>query len=617
MICQVCGTANELDREICRKCQSKLLVVSGTPESYDETAPDEDGVSLDEHLLERVSVLEEVVKRSAETLRMLLDAASRQERNGFVAQTGLLALKDLLERKGLVSEEEMVDLWETRVDQHMAVLAKRERFLERKERMLGGTSGPRRDRFRSLLGDAEVAFYALEPDKAVKILEEAYKLDRTNAELAFFLGETYFNEGESERAAAMLRQVLGKEPSHFEALVYAGVLESDAGQPERALELLKTAVSVKPDAFLPYFAVGALLALSGQLPKAEAYLKQALGVEENAQAYSLLGAIAYERGRLAEAIDALQKAVRLDPEDEEALYQLGLCYLDRGWTQKAAEKFRGALELNPNRIEYQEATKLLLPAGSRALPKVTGEAGRLARRAEATARRDPAKALDLYRRALAQDPENPTLLISMALLCSATGRTSEAVATTRRILSRQPGEMVAAAAYATQLEALKAEGKYREGSRVAEEMLGAVRSNYARSIAYFERATALAETGEDLDAALEFADLALKLSPKEMRHFPLAAKGWVHYKRREYDRAVECLRRATELGETPAGLTHLGLACLATGDARAARQAFGRAKRKGIRSTGRGGLETKMLEQIRRHLQLTEKLANRRGPALR
>ena len=63
--------------------------------------------------------------------------------------------------------------------------------------------------------------------------------------------------------------------------------------------------------------------------------------------------------------------------------------------------------------------------------------------------------------------------------------------------------MVAAAAYATLLEALKAEGKFREGSRVAEEMLEAVHSNYARSIAYFQRATALAEMGEDLDAALE------------------------------------------------------------------------------------------------------------------
>ncbi len=617
MICQVCGTLNELERELCRKCQSKLLVVSGRVETYDETPSDDEAVSLDEHLLERVSVLEEVVKRSAETLRMLLDAANRQERSGFVAQTGLLALKDLLERKGLVAEEEMVDLWEDRVDHHMAVLEKRERFLERKERMTGGYAGARRDRFRSLLSDAESAFYALDPEKAVRTLEEAWKLDRTNAELAFFLGETYFNEGEAERASSMLRQVLAKEPGHFEALVYAGVLESDAGHTERALDLLKAATAVRPDAFLPYFVIGALHALKGQLSKAEAHLKQALAIEENAQTYSLLGAVAYERGRLADAVASLEKAVRFDPEDEEALYHLGLCYLDRGWTQKAAERFRAALELNPNRIEYQEATKLLLPSGSRALPKVTGEAARLARRAEAVARRDPQKALALYRRALVADPENPTLLISLALLCSATGRTAEAVATTRRILSRQPGEMVAAAAYATQLEALKAEGKYREGSRVAEEMLGAVRSNYARSIAYFQRATALAETGEELDAALEFADLALKLSPKEMRHFPLAAKGWVHYKRREYDRAVECLRRATELGETPSGLTHLGLACLAAGDARAARQAFGRARRKGVRSAGRGGLEAKMLEQLRRHLQLTEKLANRRRPTIR
>ena len=178
--------------------------------------------------------------------------------------------------------------------------------------------------------------------------------------------------------------------------------------------------------------------------------------------------------------------------------------------------------------------------------------------------------------------------------------------------------MVAAAAYATLLEALKAEGKFREGSRVAEEMLGAVRSNYAKSIAYFQRATALAEMGEDLDGALELAELSLKLSPKEMRQFPLAAKGWVHYKRREYDRAVECLRRATELGETPTGLTHLGLAYLAVGDARAARQAFGRAKRRdGRTTTGRGGLESKMLEQIRRNLQLTEKLANRKRARVR
>jgi tetratricopeptide (TPR) repeat protein len=618
LICQVCGSANDLDRELCAKCQNKLLVVSGAQESYDDGSEGEEGVSLDEHLLERVSVLEEIVKRSAETLKILLESLNRLEKNGFVAQTGLLALKDLLERKGLLVEEELLDLWETRVDLHMAAMEKRERFLSRKERMLGGYSGDRRERFKALLRDAEFAFYALEPEKAVRVLEEALRLDRTNADLAFFLGETYFNEGETDRAGVMLRQVLAKAPRHFEALVYAGVLENEAGRTERAVELLKTAVAVKPDAFLPYFALGALFALAGQLAKADVFLKKAAAIEENAQALSLLGTIAYERGFLGEAIEAFQKAVRLDPEDEDALYQLGLCYLDRGWTQKAAERFKAALELNPNRVEYQEASKLLAPAGSLALPKVVGEAAQLSKKAEAAAARDPQKALVLYRRALKLDPENPTLLIAYALLSSTVGHTAEAVSTTRRVLAREPGEMVAAAAYTTLLEALKAEGKFREGSRVAEEMLGAVRSNYAKSIAYFQRATALAEMGEDLDGALELAELSLKLSPKEMRQFPLAAKGWVHYKRREYERAVECLRRATELGETPTGLTHLGLAYLAVGAARAARQAVGKAKRRDARPTpGRGGLEAKMLEQIRRNLQLTEKLANRKKQRIR
>ena len=75
---------------------------------------------------------------------MLLDGFHRQEKNGFVIQTGLLALKDLLERKGLLVEEEFVELWEARVDQHMTVLEKRERFLERKERILAEHTGDRR-----------------------------------------------------------------------------------------------------------------------------------------------------------------------------------------------------------------------------------------------------------------------------------------------------------------------------------------------------------------------------------------------------------------------------------------------------------------------------------------
>ena len=297
MICQVCGAANDLDQEFCRKCQNKLLVVSGSSETYDE-GPSGEGISLDEHLLERVSVLEEIVKRSAETLKALLEGFHRQEKNGFVIQTGLLALKDLLERKGLLVEQEFVELWEGRVDQHMTVLEKRERFLERKERILAEHKGPGRERLVDLLGEAELAFFALDPEKAMAILEEAWKLDRGNAELAFFLGESWFNDGEAGKAAPALKHVLERRPQHFEALVYSGVLENDLGRPENAVDYLKRALALRPDAFLPAFALGAIHAGAGQLAKAEALLKRAVQIEENPQALSLLGTIAYERGRL-------------------------------------------------------------------------------------------------------------------------------------------------------------------------------------------------------------------------------------------------------------------------------------------------------------------------------
>src|SRR5688500_19591899 len=83
MLCQTCSAFNDDDREYCYRCQNKLLVLSGLTsfeedevEDYDE----EGDLSLDEHLLERVSAIEEIVKRSAETLRTVVDAVQKHER---------------------------------------------------------------------------------------------------------------------------------------------------------------------------------------------------------------------------------------------------------------------------------------------------------------------------------------------------------------------------------------------------------------------------------------------------------------------------------------------------------------------------------------------------------
>src|SRR5437764_15315321 len=91
MLCQSCSAYNEDDREFCYRCQNKLLVLSGV-NAFEEDAveeyEDEGDLSLDEHLLERVSALEEIIKRTAETLRSVVDAVQKHDRAIFINQTG-------------------------------------------------------------------------------------------------------------------------------------------------------------------------------------------------------------------------------------------------------------------------------------------------------------------------------------------------------------------------------------------------------------------------------------------------------------------------------------------------------------------------------------------------
>ena len=102
MFCQACGALNREDEEYCARCNSKLLVLSGqpsdVPSGFEETTVEE-SFSFDEHLLERISILEEAVKRSAETIRELMMALTKQERSIVVNQTGVATLRELLESK--------------------------------------------------------------------------------------------------------------------------------------------------------------------------------------------------------------------------------------------------------------------------------------------------------------------------------------------------------------------------------------------------------------------------------------------------------------------------------------------------------------------------------------
>ena len=611
MYCQVCGTFNPDEQEYCSQCHQKLLVLSGLPSGTAEVVDlegegEDDTYSFDEHLLERISILEEAVKRTAETVRHLLAALRKQERSILVNQTGLSTLREMLEDRQLIGREEWRELWQSRIDYQMLVLEKRERFLSLKDRMAALYKGKKRKLFNRLLEDAEYALFAFDIESALQALETAHRLDRDNYELNYFLGETYFNEGQVDLALSHFRRVLEVEPDHYEGLVYSGVIQHEQGNTPLATDLLQRAVALYPDAFLPLFSLGAVYAGQGQLSKASVLLEAAVDIDPVPQALFLLGSALYEMGKSTSAIRYLKQVVRHDPAYEEAYHLLGLAYLDRHWNRKALEAFRQAQRLNPKKLRYQDLVRYLSGQSDSPLPEISEKAKKWVRQAEeAISSGQSDRAMTLYRRAIESDPENPTLLISYALVCLQLDRSQETERATLQLLDLEPGDMLKATACATLIEALRSEGRYREGNRIGERLLEEGGSNFARTIAYYEMAYNLAEMEEDLDQALEYAQLSLELAPEELRQFPLAALGWVHYKRQEFAPAIEFLERSSRLGSSATTLTHLGMALLASGAEDRARSVLAEAH--ALEDRG-ASVEQRMMECLRASSRLHERV---------
>jgi tetratricopeptide (TPR) repeat protein len=408
-----------------------------------------------------------------------------------------------------------------------------------------------------------------------------------------------------------LKKVLAVQPNHFESLVYSGIVASEAGDVDAAESFHRRAIERRSDAFLPHFALGALYAHASRWTEAEKELTTAVDIAPQPSAHVLLGTVLREKGDVSRAIRHFEEALKLQPDSEEATFQLGLCHLEKNRLKRALEYFHDALEKNPRKLEYQEAVRILERRKLYPLPEVEGPGAEAYRRAEdSLARGSLRRAHELYRQALTAEPENSTIRISYALLSASLGLWKESIAACREVLSSDPEEVVAAAACSILSEALRAEGRPGEAAQVVREFLDGHQSSTARAVGYYELATNLAEAGEDLDSALDYASRALAAAPEELKPYPLAALGWVHYKRHELDRAIDCLRRSGERAAAPTTFQHLGLAYLAAGRPEEAKAAFHKAK-----TAARGGkLEDRVMQQVRSNLRLLEKAVSKKKP---
>lgn len=111
--CQSCRAANPLGQEFCQRCGTRLMLVVRPPSMRVEcpdTTPNE------EHLLERLTMLENTLARLAERLEQGLKLLLRQSETAYANHALVKSLIEILNECGVVDNNRLESKWRAECD---------------------------------------------------------------------------------------------------------------------------------------------------------------------------------------------------------------------------------------------------------------------------------------------------------------------------------------------------------------------------------------------------------------------------------------------------------------------------------------------------------------------
>jgi len=166
------------------------------------------------------------------------------------------------------------------------------------------------------------------------------------AEMYAMLSALYQIEGRDDIGKKVLLQGLEYFPNDDNLLYEYGLLLEDSGDHIAALAVMQKIISIKPDNAAALNFVGYSWADKKiNLDQALEYIQRAIELKpDDGYIRDSLGWIYYRLGKLDQAIKELETAVQLSPEDAAILEHLGDVYLEKGRVHDALQTYRQAVK---------------------------------------------------------------------------------------------------------------------------------------------------------------------------------------------------------------------------------------------------------------------------------
>ena len=162
------------------------------------------------------------------------------------------------------------------------------------------------------------------------------------------LGNLLMQVDRLAEARAACREAVRLDPSNAIHHYTLGMALRTAGDLPAALKEYRTAIQINPEFARAHYHEGRVLYLQRQFRAATEAYRRSLKIEEDADVYFSLGAAHYEVPDIAGAIDAYQKAIRLNPKLATAHMNLGAIYFRQLKHADAIACARKAVEADPN-----------------------------------------------------------------------------------------------------------------------------------------------------------------------------------------------------------------------------------------------------------------------------
>jgi Flp pilus assembly protein TadD len=376
--CQRCKTANQLGEDLCGRCGTRLMImVEPTSARFEDTSV---AGGMEEHLLERVTAIENNISRVIDKLEKMAELMLKQTRSAYFDHALLDTLITVLGESGIISRQRLEAIWRDRRGEPgtpdnpstaRAILC---------DSMIAAYDGDDREFFTQLLRDGFHEIDSGRVDAGVRKLERAAALAPDNTLLNKFLGEHLLRKGRTAPARDYLGRAYAADPENARLPLLLGLACGDEGEPGRARELLRTAVTRLGPTFAAFCALGRLSAAESDWKAALGDFTVAHAVRPCPETLYLLGLTNFNLGRNRVASNHLKRAVRLDKNYDEAFYLLGLAQLRLGERAEARSAFESARTLCPKEPRYRLSVKNLSRAAEPEAPSLFEAKGRGRRR---------------------------------------------------------------------------------------------------------------------------------------------------------------------------------------------------------------------------------------------